>query len=179
MTDIRTATADDIAGLYRISEDMNAINEPGYFERCIAEQDEEKRIIYVAEQKSGNGMRLVGYVQLVWVPTYATFRRLGIPEIQDLNVIPDARGQGLGSRLIEACETEARTAGKTEMGISVGLTQSFGPAQRLYVKKGYIPDGTGMCYDDVPVRAEGLRTTLWHSTPMLDNFLTIKMVKDL
>ncbi len=175
MTDIRTATSDDIPGLYRVAEDMDAINEKGYFERCIAEQDEKNRIVYVAEQ---NG-RLVGYAQLVWTPTYSTFRRLGIPEIQDLNVIPEMRGQGLGSKMIGICEATAREAGKNEMGISVGLTQSFGPAQRLYVKKGYIPDGSGICYDDVPVRTENLRTTLWHSVASLENLLTLKMIKDL
>ncbi|MBU6475593.1 MAG: GNAT family N-acetyltransferase [Alphaproteobacteria bacterium] len=173
MTGIRIATADDIAGLLRVAEDMEAVNEPGYFERCLAEQAEKKRTVHVAEA----GGRLVGYAQLVWVPAYSTFRRLDIPEIQDLNVIPDMRGQGIGGRLIDVCETAARAAGKTEMGISVGLTQSFGPAQRLYVKKGYVPDGTGMCYDDVPVRTESLRTTLWHNAVTLDNLLTIKMVK--
>ncbi len=65
------------------------------------------------------------------------------------------------------------------MGISVGLNQSYGPAQRLYVKKGYIPDGAGMCYDDVPVRTADLRSTLWHRANVLDHLLTIKMIKNL
>jgi hypothetical protein len=65
------------------------------------------------------------------------------------------------------------------MGISVGLNQSYGPAQRLYVKKGYIPDGAGMCCDDVPVREGELRTTLLLRPVSLDSLLTIKMIKDL
>lgn len=172
---IHTATNADLEGLYRIAEDMNAQNERHYFERCIAEQQEKKRVVLVAEENS----RSVGYVQLIWVPLYSTFRRLGMPEIQDLNVIPEMRGQGIGGRLVDACETLAREAGKTEMGISVGLNQSYGPAQRLYVKKGYIPDGAGMCCDDVPVRAGELRTTLLLRPVSLDSLLTIKMVKNL
>ncbi len=175
MTPIRTATDADLEGLNRVAEDMGARNERHYFERCLAEQVEKKRVILVTEQ----GGRLVGYVQLIWVPIYSTFRRLDIPEIQDLNVIPDCRGQGLGGMLVDTCEKLAREAGKTEMGISVGMTHSFGPAQRLYVKKGYVPDGAGMCYDDVPVRTESLRTTLWHRATVLENLLTIKMIKNL
>jgi len=172
---IRTATSDDIEALYRIAQDMQAKHEHNYFERCLAEQQEKKRIVLVA---TDNG-KAIGYVQLVWVPLYSTFRRLGIPEIQDLNVIPEMRGQGIGGKLVDTCEGLAREAGKTEMGISVGLNQSYGPAQRLYVKKGYIPDGTGVCCDEVPVRAGELRTTILRHPIALDNLLTIKMIKSL
>ena len=172
---IHTATETDLEGLYRIAEDMQAKHERNYFERCLTEQQEEKRVILVATQND----RSIGYVQLVWVPLYSTFRRLGLPEIQDLNVIPEARGQGAGSLLVDACETLARKAGKTEIGISVGLDQSYGPAQRLYVKKGYIPDGAGVCWEDVPVRTGELRTTLLLHPLSLDGLLTLKMVKSL
>ncbi len=175
MISIRPATNPDLDGLYRIAEDMAATNEKNYFERCLSEQAEKKRVVLVAEQTG----RLIGYVQLIWVPLYATFRRLDIPEIQDLNVIPDARGQGVGALLVEACEALVREAGKFEVGISVGLCQSYGAAQRLYVKKGYIPDGAGMCCDDVPVRAGELRSTLWHRAASLDSLLTLKLIKNL
>lgn len=175
MINIHTATDADLEGLYRIAEDMGAQHERHYFERCLAEHQEKKRIVLMAEENN----RSVGYVQLIWTPLYSTFRRLDIPEIQDLNVIPEMRGQGIGARLVDACEALAREAGKTEMGISVGLNQSYGPAQRLYVKKGYIPDGTGMCCDDVPVRAGELRTTLLLRPASLDSLLTIKMIKSL
>jgi len=172
---IHTATDADLENLYRIAEDMAAKNERYYFERCLSEQQEKKRVVIIAEQ----GKRAIGYAQLVWAPLYTTFRRLDIPEIQDLNVIPDMRGQGAGSQLVDTCETLAREAGKTEMGISVGLNQSFGPAQRLYVKKGYIPDGAGVCCDEIPVRAGELRGTLLRHPISLDNLLTIKMIKSL
>jgi uncharacterized protein YijF (DUF1287 family) len=80
---------------------------------------------------------------------------------------------------VDACEALVREAGKTEIGISVGLNQGYGPAQRLYVKKGYIPDGTGVCCDDVPVRAGEMRTTILRHPLSLDNLLTLKMVKNL
>jgi GNAT superfamily N-acetyltransferase len=170
---IHTATDDDIADLYRIAEDMEHRHEKNYFERCLAEQKDNKRIIYIATQVG----RAVAYVQLVWTPSYATFKRLGIPEIQDLNVIPEARSNGIGSLLVDKCEAMAREANRTEMGISVGLNQSYGPAQRLYVKKGYVPDGAGICCDDVPVRPGELRMTIWNHPLSFDSLLTLKMVK--
>jgi hypothetical protein len=37
------------------------------------------------------------------------------------------------------------------VGIGVGLYQSYGSAQRLYAKRGYIPDGRGVMYKQQPV----------------------------
>ncbi len=81
---LHTATDADLEGLYRIAEDMGAKHERHYFERCLSEQQEKKRVVLMAAQDD----RSIGYVQLIWVPLYSTFRRLDIPEIQDLNVIP-------------------------------------------------------------------------------------------
>ena len=33
-------------------------------------------------------------------------------------------------------------------GIVVGLDPDYGPAQRLYVLRGYVPDGLGLYYKD-------------------------------
>ncbi len=38
-----------------------------------------------------------------------------------------------------------------EIGIGVGLYKDYGSAQRLYCKKGYIPDGHGVQYQYQPV----------------------------
>jgi GNAT superfamily N-acetyltransferase len=164
---IRQAAASDLDGLCRIAAEMGTVHEPGYFERCLAEQRDKKRVILIAADAS----RLTGYVQLIWQPIYRPFRKLDIPEIQDLNVIPAARQQGLGGRLVDACEALARQAGKAAVGIGVGLYSRYGAAQRLYVRKGYLPDGAGVCYDDVAVRANDLRA--------IDDLLTLKLIKDL
>ena len=34
--------------------------------------------------------------------------------------------------------------------LSVGLHNGFGAAQRIYIKRGYIPDGSGIWYRDKP-----------------------------
>jgi GNAT superfamily N-acetyltransferase len=165
---IRQATASDLDGLCRIAAEMGTVHEPGYFERCLAEQRAGNRVILAAENAAA---RLAGYAQLIWQPLYRPFRKLDIPEIQDLNVIPEARQQGLGGRLVDACEERVLLAGKTAVGIGVGLYSRYGAAQRLYVRKGYIPDGAGVCYDDVAVTANEMRA--------IDDLLTLKLVKEL
>lgn len=161
--DIRPASTADIGALDRIAAEMRARHEPGYFARCLAEQAAGRRLLFIAGES--------GYVQLNWQSLYPPFRHLGIPEIQDLNVVPAARRQGLGARLVEACEAAARQAGKTDIGIGVGLHARFGAAQRLYVRKGYMPDGAGAAYDEVSVTAGELRP--------VDDLLTLKLVKTL
>jgi GNAT superfamily N-acetyltransferase len=112
-----------------------------------------------------------GYGMLNWQPQYALYRRLGMPEIQDLNMIPQQRRKGAAAALIAHCEALARGEGRAQMGISVGLYADYGPAQRLYAKLGYVPDGFGVTYDRAAVRPGELR-------PVDDN-LCLMLVKDL
>lgn len=88
-----------------------------------------------------------GGFYLNWDPKYALYRRLGLPEIQDLRVLPDFRRRGMATALIAKGEELARTAGRAGIGLSVGLHAGYGNAQRLYARLGYIPDGHGVTYD--------------------------------
>ena len=88
-----------------------------------------------------------GYVTVNWQPTYAGFADLNIPEIQDLNVLTTYRRKGIASRLLDHAESEvARRSGV--VGIGVGLHPGYNAAQRLYVKRGYLPDARGITYRD-------------------------------
>lgn len=161
--ELRAATEADIPALEAVSAAMRATHETGYFARSFAEG----RTVLLAEQAGA----AVGYVQVNWKPNYVPFRRLNIPEIQDLNVVPAARQQGIGDAMVAFCENLARAKGHDEMGISVGLYARYGAAQRLYVRRGYVPDGAGVSYDDVPVTAGDMRA--------VDDLLTLKLVKNL
>lgn len=160
---VRIAAPDDISAL----KGLGNPHEQGYFERCFEEQALGKRVILVSE---ANG-KISGYVFLNWNPRYQPFRRLNIPEIQDLYVSPDARRQGIGEALVNACESHAREKGCTHMGIAVGLHAGFGAAQRIYVRKGYVPDGAGVMYDRDAVHMGDMR--------IIDDDLTLMMIKDL
>ncbi len=106
---------------------------------------------YLADQTAGERVVLVafvdqqfaGYVTVRWHADYPAFRAADIPEIQDFNVLPIYRRQGIGTRLLD--EAEQVIAQRSAVaGIGVGLFSDYGAAQRLYVRRGYIPDGRGI-----------------------------------
>lgn len=106
------------------------------------------RVALAARGPSG----AVGYGTLDWRSDHPPFRDAGIPEIRDLNVAPHARRQGVASRLLDAFEARARERSQT-VGIGFGLYQDYGAAQRLYVARGYVPDGNGAYRGTEPVQA--------------------------
>jgi GNAT superfamily N-acetyltransferase len=106
--------------------------------RYLAEQESETRNVLVATVDG----TYVGYVTVYWVsPYFGT-----IPEISDFNVLPSYRKRGIGSALMDAAE--AKVAERSPVvGIGVGLYPDYGQAQRMYVRRGYLPDGRGLIYD--------------------------------
>ena len=109
---------------------------------------------YLREQEAGDRPVLVavvsdafaGYVTVRWQPEYAPFLEAGIPEIQDLNVLPRYRRRGIGTALMDGAE-ELVQERSTTVGIGVGMYPDYGNAQRLYVLRGYVPDGRGLTYN--------------------------------
>ncbi|KTD10847.1 Acyl-CoA N-acyltransferase [Legionella gratiana] len=97
--------------------------------------------------------QVAGYVTLKWVSHYESFAHQGIPEIMDLNVLPVFRKLGVASALLTMAEEKASSQHE-HVGIGVGLyggaDGGYGQAQRLYVNRGYIPDGLGVTYDYKP-----------------------------
>ncbi len=114
------------------------------YEEYFHDQIQNVRVIFVAKI---NGT-FCGYVTLKWQTNHQPFSRNNIPEISDLNVLPQYRKMGIGTKLIQACEQIAKERAYTEIGIGVGMTQDYGNAQRLYVHLGYVPDGLGLYYKD-------------------------------
>jgi GNAT superfamily N-acetyltransferase len=68
-------------------------------------------------------------------------------EIIDFGVFDIFRKHGIGSKLMDVAEEIAATHNDT-VYLSVGLHSGYGSAQRMYVKRGYIPDGFGVKYKD-------------------------------
>lgn len=54
---------------------------------------------------------------------------------------------GIGSILMDTAEKIASEYADT-VYLGVGLHNGYGSAQRMYVKRGYIPDGSGVWYKD-------------------------------
>ena len=86
----------------------------------------------------------VGYINLYY-RAYAPMDRTGLPEIVDFGVLEEYRKNGIGSALMDAAEALAAERADA-VCLGVGLHSGYGAAQRMYVKRGYIPDGTGVWY---------------------------------
>lgn len=162
MIDIREAGEEDLSILYTLYE-RSGKKDDGYFEQCMGEGI----FIFIASIEGND----IGFGLLNWNPRYSLYKKLGIPEIQDLNVIPDARRQGAASAIIKWCEGMARARGHEMIGIGVGLTRDYGPAQILYTRLGYVPDGFGVTYDRDAV--------VTHAQYRMDDDLSLMMIKQL
>ena len=77
------------------------------------------------------------------------FKGKGWPIIVDFSVLEKYQRKGIGSRLMDAAEQAAGQYADT-VCLGVGLHDGYGSAQRMYVKRGYIPDGSGVWYQDKP-----------------------------
>ena len=134
---------------------VSAFNQIGWnkptslFARYLKEKEAGERLVWVAHVHE----QFAGYITLKWRSSYPFFKEQNIPEIIDLNVLPSFRKMGIGSLLLDAAEKEAATKSQI-IGIGVGLYAGadggYGPAQKLYVKRGYIPDGKGVTYNYEP-----------------------------
>jgi GNAT superfamily N-acetyltransferase len=141
---LQEADIELIAGAFaRLGWSKPAAQYRGY----LAEQDQGRRTVLVAVLDG----RFAGYVTVVWQSSYPPFARQAIPEIVDLNVLPWDRRQGIGSALMEAAESQVAQRSPVA-GIGVGLDPDYGAAQRMYVRRGYVPDAQGLMYAGRRVR---------------------------
>ncbi|HKY70045.1 MAG TPA: GNAT family N-acetyltransferase [Gammaproteobacteria bacterium] len=162
---IRKLSASDIPIMVDAFQQANWLKPTSIFETYLQEQGDGARVVWVAQVDN----QFAGYVTLK-CPAYAKasagrpskasagkqykpFATASIPEIMDLNVLPPFRNVGVGSMLLNIAEKEAATKSDV-VGLGVGLyggpDGGYGAAQRLYVKRGYIPDGKGVTYNYKP-----------------------------
>ncbi len=116
------------------------------YERYLVEQESGTREVWVAFIAD----QFAGYVCILWHSDYQPFAQAAIPEIADFNVLPAFRRRQIGSRLLD--KAEARIASRSPVvGIGVGMTADYGAAQRMYVLRGYVPDGRGLAHNGRPL----------------------------
>ena len=96
--------------------------------------------------------KAAGYIHLYFEPQGGPYR--GIPEIVDFGVLEKHRRRGVGSLLMDAAESLARRR-SGEVCLGVGLHSGYGSAQRMYAKRGYVPDGSGVWYRNAPCAPYG------------------------
>lgn len=90
-----------------------------------------------------------GYVNVYMDSAWGAYGGMGYPEIVDFGVLEKYRRKGIGSKLMDIAEQIAGEYADT-VYLGVGLHNGYGSAQRMYVKRGYVPDGSGVWYKDKP-----------------------------
>jgi GNAT superfamily N-acetyltransferase len=145
---INLLRACDVQPIVDAFEAISANKPASQYQRYLAEQEQARSTVLVA---FGTDDRFCGYVTINWRPDYPPFRAKEIPEIQDFNVLPHVRRRGIGTRLMNEAEGMVRERSPV-VGIGVGMDADYGAAQRLYVLRGYIPDGKGLAYKNRFVR---------------------------
>lgn len=147
MSSVRTATVNDAGDIARLLHAFNTEYDefsPG--EEVLAERAREmiesEEIFVVLGGEGPDGIALLSIRRQIWT---------GEPDayLQELYVVPERRGEGLGRALLEAAMELARERGAThfELGTSEGDTEALG----LYHSAGFTnregsPDGPRMLY---------------------------------
>ena len=106
--------------------------------RYFKEQESGEREVLVAEVEGA----LAGYILILPCAKQGPFAEI-YPELSDFNVFEPFQNQGIGNLLLEEAEKRVKLI-SDKVTLGVGLHSGYGPAQRLYIKRGYIPDGTGV-----------------------------------
>ena len=113
--------------------------------RYFLEQECGEREVLVAEIEGA----VAGYITILPDAKQGPFAGMA-PELSDFNVFEPFQNQGIGNLLLEEAEKRVKLI-SDKVSLGVGLHSGYGPAQRLYIKRGYIPDGTGVWYRNQPL----------------------------
>lgn len=115
----------------------------------------DKFLLRLAHRQEGRALPLVaelqgeraGYLSVYAQPGAGPYAGKPWPEVVDFAVLERFRGRGVGSRLMDVAEMVAAQTSDV-ICIGVGLHSGYGAAQRMYVRRGYVPDGSGVWYRD-------------------------------
>jgi ribosomal protein S18 acetylase RimI-like enzyme len=127
--DFNSEYSEPTPGVERLTEIVRAMFEAG-----------EVTVLLAGE--GPDGLAVLRFRTAIWT---------GAPEahLQELYVVPELRGQGIGRALLEAAMTAAREAGATGIDLNTGETDTA--ARALYTSAGFTnreggPDGPSMLF---------------------------------
>ena len=115
------------------------------YDKRIADHAAHRSISMVAEYEGSTAGYINVYPDAPWGP----FGGRGWCEIVDFGVLAKYRRRGIGTALMDCAEKIAGTFADT-VYLAVGLHGGYGSAQRMYCRRGYIPDGSGVWYHNAP-----------------------------
>jgi ribosomal protein S18 acetylase RimI-like enzyme len=106
------------------------------YAELLAKPDTVLLLAAAADALVGYGLAHVMPAEETWVPdTWVTGPRIG--EIESLAVLPEHRGRGLGTELLDRLERELREQGVAD--VVIGVLPGNEGAVRMYERRGYRP----------------------------------------
>ncbi len=112
------------------------------FNNYYSQQENNEKLVIIADINGD----VAGYVTLLPFSKVGPFAYRDVPEIVDFNVLIKYQKKGIGNKIMDIAESLAKEKSE-HVSLSVGLHSGYGSAQRMYVKRGYIPDGSGVWYN--------------------------------
>lgn len=150
---------------------------------CKADNDEsESNVAYLKNQLDNQNKKecsallalyngeIAGYVFLYYECRWGGLANCGLPCVIDLIVFEKYRKNGIATALMDIAEDMAKDH-SNKVYLDVCLNSEYGPAQRLYVKRGYVPDGKGVYYEEKVCETNAICKN--------DDELTLCLVKEL
>lgn len=104
------------------------------YRELLAKPDSLLLLVFSGDDAIGYGLAHMMTTEDTWIPdTWQTGGRIG--EIESLSVLPEYRGSGLGSLLLDRLEAHLRAHGASDL--ILGVVPGNSDAKRLYERRGY------------------------------------------
>jgi len=162
---IRKMTYDDIPLICKAEND-EAESNVEYLKNHMENQDNKKCTVFIALYDN----QIAGHVFLYYECRWGGLKNQGLPSVVDLVVYESYRRKGIATALMDAAEREAQRI-NSKIYLDVCLNSEYGPAQCFYIKRGYVPDGAGVYYEEEVLGLSALCRN--------DDELTLCLVKEL
>lgn len=140
--EIRKMYYDDIPLICKADHDESEGN-IAYLTNQLTNQDKQECSALLALY---NG-KAAGYVFLYYKCRWGGLANCNIPGVVDLIVFKEYRQKGIATHLMNVAEDIAKSC-SNKVYLDVCLCSEYGPAQIFYIKRGYIPDGKGVYYEE-------------------------------
>ena len=138
---IRKMTYDDIPRICKADNDESESNIE-YLKNNLENQENKKCSALLALFNN----QIAGYVFLYYQCKWGGLKNQGLPSVVDLIVFEPYRRKGIATALMDYAEKEARNI-NSKIYLDVCLNSEYGPAQCFYIRRGYVPDGAGVYYE--------------------------------
>ena len=138
---IRSMIREDIQALLAAFHAQGWEKPVSILEKYCTEDQSGDRMVFIAEYDG----QVAGYTTLMKEAQHGPFAGNGVPYVSDFNVFLPFQRRGIGSRIMDCAEAAAFEK-SVSICLGVGLHPGYGTAQRMYAKRGYIPDGSGVWY---------------------------------